>query len=291
MNEIFVAADLGTTCSKVLIYQKGSIYPEYKIFRTSFEEIKLFFDGYKNISNWSICGCGSHKFSSYFASFKNPPKELNEMETVAKAVSSSIEHKDNFTIYGENRIFSSYLIVSLGTGVSFCVSERSTSACRHVGGSALGGGSLMGLAKLILKVTDFSELINLAELGDSRQADVMVSDLYGDDGISNLESWVVASSFGKVQFKEDLEKADLAASLVKMIIMGVAVQAGAILKSEKLKTCVLVGGFLKRDGLIALLFNKAVNLFNPGITTIFPKSHQFFGAYGAALSMSNGFLL
>src|SRR5262249_27987812 len=53
-----------------------------------------------------------------------------------------------------------YLVAAVGTGTSVLLLEPGRA--RRIGGSALGGGTLMGLAKLLLGVDSFDEVCALA---------------------------------------------------------------------------------------------------------------------------------
>ena len=48
----------------------------------------------------------------------------------------------------------------------------------RVGGTALGGGTVVGLGKLLLGVESFAELAAMAERGDRRTVDLLVGDVY-----------------------------------------------------------------------------------------------------------------
>ncbi|KAK6055266.1 putative pantothenate kinase [Cooperia oncophora] len=49
----------------------------------------------------------------------------------------------------------------------------------RVGGSSLGGGCFFGLGNLLTAEVDLDEMMRMAEDGDHRQFDILVSDIYG----------------------------------------------------------------------------------------------------------------
>ena len=105
----------------------------------------------------------------------------------------------------------SYLVVSLGTGTSvlWVRGER----CERVGGSALGGGSLLGLGQLLLETGSFERIAELACGGDRRRVDLLVGDIYrGQD--TPLPRDLNAASFGKIDSREP---ADLAHALMGLL--------------------------------------------------------------------------
>jgi type II pantothenate kinase len=88
-----------------------------------------------------------------------------------------------------------YLLVSLGTGTSILLIADGES--RRVGGSALGGGTLLGLGELLLGTPHFEEIAALADRGDRRRVDLLVGDIYAQGAIS-LGRDLNASSFAKL---------------------------------------------------------------------------------------------
>eukprot|EP00434_Breviolum_minutum_P015958 symbB.v1.2.014066.t1/scaffold1007.1/size144738/11 len=53
----------------------------------------------------------------------------------------------------------------------------------RVGGTACGGGTFLGLARLLTSATSFEDALDMASLGDACNADKLVSDIYGDEGL------------------------------------------------------------------------------------------------------------
>ena len=171
----------------------------------------------------------------------------------------------------------------MGTGVSF-TSIKNKKIFKHVGGSALGGGTLMGLSKLTLGINSFEELLKLAKKGDSRSLDLLVSDIYGTSYGLTLRSEVVASSMGKIAISDIKPSSeDLASSLVQTICYAIGAQIASVCSSCNLDLCIFVGGFLDIEGIIPESLTAAVNLFNPNVTLIFPKFHRFVGSIGSAI--------
>jgi type II pantothenate kinase len=87
-----------------------------------------------------------------------------------------------------------FLLVSLGTGTSVMLADRLSVS--RVGGTALGGGTVMGLGALLLGSAGFDEICALAARGDRRHVDLLVSDIYRPGEIP-LTGDLTAASFGK----------------------------------------------------------------------------------------------
>ena len=139
-----------------------------------------------------------------------------------------------------------YLLVSLGTGTS--VLRVEPHAVTRVGGSSLGGGTLMGLAALICDCRDFDTLRELAARGDRRQVDLVLADLYPPEH-SPLLGDTTASSFARIAVSEAAAKADIshrAAGLMGLLGENIGLLASALARAENVLD-VVFGGSVLRD--------------------------------------------
>lgn len=71
------------------------------------------------------------------------------------------------------------LLVSLGSGVSM-IKVNDFSSFQRVGGTMIGGGTLLGLANLLTGINDFDTILSLSKQGDNSNVDMLVKDIYGD---------------------------------------------------------------------------------------------------------------
>jgi pantothenate kinase len=88
----------------------------------------------------------------------------------------------------------------------------------------MGGGTLIGLCKLLLKVDNYNDIMKLAKNGDNKNVDLIVKDIYGTNLNSfGLDDNIVASSLGKIhgllsnKERDSIRKEDVAKSLLSMI--------------------------------------------------------------------------
>lgn len=116
-----------------------------------------------------------------------------------------------------------HLLVSLGTGTSILRMDGEGVVAR-VGGTALGGGTLRGLGRLLLGTDDHERLVALAATGDRRNVDLLVGDLYRPGGIALVPD-LTAANFGKAH---DPRASDVAHALLGLVGENVALLAGQI---------------------------------------------------------------
>lgn len=76
----------------------------------------------------------------------------------------------------------------------------------RVGGTMIGGGTLVGLASLLTGTKDFEEICELAEKGDQKNVDMVVRDIYGENSPGGkLTRNLLASSFAKITKEQETE--------------------------------------------------------------------------------------
>ena len=96
-----------------------------------------------------------------------------------------------------------YLLVNVGSGVSI-VKVTGHGQFERISGSALGGGTFWGLARLLLNCKTFDDVIALTNKGNHANVDMLVGDIYGGAYANlGLDADVIAASFGKVTMVND----------------------------------------------------------------------------------------
>jgi type II pantothenate kinase len=112
-------------------------------------------------------------------------------------------------------------IVSIGTGTTIVYSDLEK--VERIGGTGLGGGTLVGLGSAILsnlesdnkEITNFKTLIDMAKKGDKSHVDLMIGDI-SKNNIGNMTSNITAANFAALQKKAN--KNDYIAAALNMIL-------------------------------------------------------------------------
>jgi type II pantothenate kinase len=179
-----------------------------------------------------------------------------------------------------------YLLVSLGTGTSIMLVDGMS--VTRVGGTALGGGTFVGLGRALTGAGDFAALTALAARGARRRVDLLVSDIYRPGEIA-LAGDLTASSFGRLGRLADGERttpADLAHALVGMLGENVALLCAGFANANQVSRIVFAGSTLRgNDALIEILRQITAVL---GREPAFLPDGEFAGALGALLLASSG---
>lgn len=135
------------------------------------------------------------------------------------------------------------LVVSAGSGTAMVLAEGSH--YKHLGGSGLGGGTVMGLSRLLLNEDDSEQLNALAEQGDKQKVDLSIGDVFGGD-LGQLPSDYTAVNFGKLLGEHSTAaREDIAAALLVLAAEVVAVLSTAQARAERVQRIVVVGNMTR----------------------------------------------
>ena len=172
------------------------------------------------------------------------------------------------------------VVVSMGTGTTFI--RVNGDEIRHLGGLAIGGGTLQGLSSIIFKIPDVRKVVDMAMHGDASEVDLLISDIAKGD-LPGLPSGVTASNFGKAT--ADAAPENVAAGLVNMILQAIGSAANFVADNTGTRDFVLIGN-LSVLPQCRPLFDKVERLY--GIRFHIPEYPEFRTAIGAALSSMAG---
>jgi type II pantothenate kinase len=163
------------------------------------------------------------------------------------------------------------LVVSAGTGTAMVAA--SGDEVSHVTGSAVGGGTLQGLSRLILGTADVREIDRLALAGDASAVDIMLSEAVGGE-VGRLPADANAVNLGKLIEGGEFSREDLAAGLVRLVAQVIAVIAINAADAAGMDEIILIGHTLdlasvKRElNLVGGFYQRAFIMpENPGFVT------------------------
>lgn len=164
------------------------------------------------------------------------------------------------------------LVVSAGTGAAM-VAARPTGV-EHVTGSAVGGGTLLGLSKIILKTDDVEEIDRLALQGDASAVDIMLSEAVGGE-VGRLPANANAVNLGKLDRENGFSQENLAAGLVRLVAQVIAVIAINAADAAVLEAIIMVGHLMdlqsirREVNLVGEFYQKTFIVpENPGFGTV-----------------------
>lgn len=168
------------------------------------------------------------------------------------------------------------IVVSMGTGTSLVLCDGGEIS--RLGGIALGGGTLAGLSRVMLKTGDISQVVELAKRGDLSNIDVQIGDISAHP-VTNLPMDATASLFGNAQ--PDAKPEDIALGLIWTVLQTIG--SATILSSlgSGIKDYVMIGN-LSLLPQCKVLFPILEKMYS--VRFHIPKHSEFSTAIGAALN-------
>lgn len=170
-----------------------------------------------------------------------------------------------------------FMVISMGTGSSYVGVKNGVPV--HLGGIGIGGGTIIGLSKLMLSTNDIDKITELAEKGNVGNIDLRVGDI-SEDPLPGLDLDVTASNFGKASSRANCE--DKAAGIIHMVIESILQTAALIAISRGFTNLVTIGNVANFTGVENI--TKMINTMFPDISFIIPKDGEYGTAIGAALA-------
>ncbi len=171
------------------------------------------------------------------------------------------------------------VVVSMGTGTAFVYANRESekTEIKYLGGTGVGGGTLLGLSKKMLGVDNIDHLEQLCADGDLNKVDLMIKDISGDENFQ-IDGDITASNFGKLS--DMASKSDIALGIANMVAETIAMLGIFAARNHNIKEVVLTGN-LTTIVPITRVFNDLEKTF--GVKFIVPDNSQFATVIGAAL--------
>lgn len=172
------------------------------------------------------------------------------------------------------------LVVSMGTGTALVHAKRDGDM-RYLGGTGVGGGTIMGLSRLLLNAESVEHIIEFAEGGALGNVDLKIKDMTADGSLSELSRDLTASNFGNIS---DLAtKEDISAGLVNMVMETVGMMSVFAARSAGVKNIVLTGNITQFD-ICKNKFSEFNDIYkSEGLKFTTPALSPFATAIGTAL--------
>lgn len=131
------------------------------------------------------------------------------------------------------------LVVSAGSGTAMIKAHGQSYA--HVTGTAVGGGTMLGLGRLLIDCVDPQEIDQLAQAGNSNGVDLSLADVITGP-IGSLPAEATAVNFGRLaRSTATPSRADLAAGIVTLVGQTIALIAVNAARSLPTTQIVITG--------------------------------------------------
>ncbi len=191
------------------------------------------------------------------------------------------EHVPEFSCIGRGGIYLSGLdeaiVVSMGTGTALIHSKKD-GTLEYLGGTGVGGGTLVGLSRQMLGMSEIKHIEELCAGGDLGNIDLRVRDIV-KSSYSDMSDDLTAANFGNVS--DIATKNDIALGIVNMVSETIAMMSIFAARNFGLKDIVLTGNLTTMKP-VREVFSAMQPIF--GVNFIIPENSQFGTVIGAALA-------
>ena len=170
------------------------------------------------------------------------------------------------------------LAVSMGTGTAL-VYARADAEMEYLGGTGVGGGTLVGLSRLMSNADSIEHIVELAEGGDLKNVDLRISDMTDTSKGFELLPEMTAANFGNVSDLATRE--DIEAGILNLVFETVGMVSIFASRSKGVRDIVLTGNLTALAPCIKKF--DQFNHMNYGVNFIIPQHSQFATVIGTAL--------
>ncbi|WP_077329547.1 type II pantothenate kinase [Virgibacillus siamensis] len=271
MDRIKAGIDAGGTLIKI-VYEKNGII-NYRSFRSI--EIEDAVEWLTNrFDHVDVCVTGG-KSKVLKDKWTAEVKTVVEFDATAKGI-EFLAKQHEFVLDAP------YLFVNAGTGTSIhYVSDHKQV---RIGGSGIGGGTLVGLSQLVTGIKDYETIVQLAIEGDRDKVDLKVKDIF-EGALPPISGDLTASNFGstaKMLANRPANK-DVLASIIGMIGEVIVSITTPMTVQYDVDTVVYIGSTFRSNPLLQETVSKYTTMLekNP----IFLPDGEYSGAVGAMLAL------
>lgn len=166
------------------------------------------------------------------------------------------------------------VVASLGTGTAF-VRTDADGVC-HLGGSGVGGGTLMGLCRRLYGLETFEQVVAAARDGDLDRIDLRIKDI-ADAAYLSLPPDLTSCNFGKSL--PGATDADMILGFINMVLETITVMAVLACRGSGIPCAVLTGSLTRLPQAVPL-FALFQSVFD--VEFVIPEGAAFATAIGAA---------
>ncbi len=170
------------------------------------------------------------------------------------------------------------LIASLGTGTALVYAE-SDKEPEYLGGTGVGGGTLIGLSKKMLDMDTVEHIEQLAKSGSLEKVDLRIGDMINKNNIPGFTDTTTASNFGNIS--DIATKSDIALGIINMVFETIGMISIFAARGKNIRDVILTGN-LSSVAQAPSVFETLNKMFD--MNFMIPEYSRFGTVIGAALA-------
>ena len=265
-----IGIDVGGSTTKIVGIDKGHIH--WPMFITAADQVTSLFGAFgkyiydngiqlADVEQVMLTGVGSAFVDSPL--YGLPTRKTDEFLANGLAARHALDNDQ-------------LIVVSMGTGTSLVRIDGDH--IKHIGGVSIGGGTLQGLSRLLLKTDNIRQVAELAGKGDSTRVNLLIGDIC-NKALPDLPVDATASLLGKVD--SNASETDIACGIIWMVLQTIGQAAVLASINSNIKDFVLIGNLTQLPQ-CREVFSKIERFY--GVHFHVPPYAEYRTAIGAALA-------
>ena len=175
------------------------------------------------------------------------------------------------------------LVVSMGTGTAI-VHAKANGEMKYLGGTGVGGGTLMGLSKLLAGAETIEHIAAYAEEGSLDKIDLRIKDITAKESLTALSRDLTAANFGNVSDLAD--KSDIVKGVLNLVFETAGMVSIFAARSVGVRDIVLTGNVTQLESCRRKF--EEFNHLHYGVNFVIPTHSRFATVIGTALRAYDG---
>ena len=269
-----IGIDAGGTLTKIVYYNVENKISFEKFYSYDHQKIKKWLHQNKFITKLCITGGKAAQLQDLLSD-SYETVTLNEFDATITGV--------HYILNKEKQTINNFVLTNIGTGTSIHYVHDKQYV--RAGGTGVGGGTIMGLSKLLTNIDQFEDVIPLTKVGSRKDLDITVGDIY--DGIlSPIDNNLTASNFGKVAITEShFNSSDILATIQGLVGEVVTALSLQFAEAKNIDHIIYIGSTLCNNGHLQRIIGSYTEYQNK--IPVFLQDDGYSGAIGALIHVTN----
>ncbi|MCD8202185.1 MAG: type II pantothenate kinase [Prevotella sp.] len=264
-----IGIDVGISTTKIVGIRDGKVISPIRIKATDpVTSLYGAFGKYLHVNNLTLDNVEHVILTGVGSAYINEPVYSLPTDKTEEFIANGLGARHES---GKERI----IVVSMGTGTSLVICDGNK--IEHIGGTGIGGGTLIGLSRLLLNTDDIRMVSEMAKEGDISKINLLIGDISAKP-LTNLPMDAVASLFGNAQGNASRE--DIAFGLIWMVLQSIGQSAFLASIGSNIREYVMIGNLTLLPQ-CNIVFPKIEKLY--GVKLLIPENSEYCTAIGAAL--------
>lgn len=277
LHEVTIGIDVGGSTTKIVGFKGGSLELIKPMFVNANDPITSAYGAFGKFlveNDLSIENIKRVKMTGVGSSFISKPIYGIKCRRVSEFTSIGL---GGLYLSGLNEA----IVVSMGTGTALIhakMLENGERLIEYLGGTGVGGGTLVGLSKKMLGLDSIAHIVDMCEGGDLSRVDLRIGDFSKAGTFPEVNESLTAANFGRLS--DIASRNDIALGIVNMVAETIGMMAVFAARSFGLNDIVMTGNLAELAPIQHSLegFKRSF-----GYNMVIPENARYSTVIGAAL--------